>query len=582
MMDINSAMIFGEVASPGVARGTAMVCNCTEEIPIARHMIDESEVSHEIERFDAAVSVAEARMTEVQQKIGRENGKDEVEIFDAHVALLHDPSLRETVIALCKTSKLNVEAAVSEAIETLAAAFARLDNPYFRERAADLRDIGNRLQQALTKEELPKLPAFPNGTVLVSRELLPSVIMQLDEQSVCGVVVEQGGQTAHATILARARGMPMLIHVPNATETIHTGDQIIIDGLAGRVFINATPQIQREYDLLEADLEAHKTALRDLIDLPSVTQDNVQIKLCANIGKGADAVTAASVNADGAGLYRTEFLFLAQSSFPTEEEQYKMYRVTADRLKPREVAIRVLDIGSDKLLSYFPLAWEANPSLGCRGIRLLLAHPEILHVQLRAILRLSATHPVAILFPMVGGMEDLRAAKTAIEHAKKSLATEGQPFNPEIRVGAMIETPAAVILAARLADEVDFLSIGTNDLIQYLLTTDRTSSEVSAYYEPLHPAVLTALASIAAVVQAQGISVSICGEMAGNPAYTMLLLGLGFRSLSVNPGELLEIKNMIRSINLQEAEQLAKRVLELGTIQEVKDCLHEALSKGVL
>jgi phosphotransferase system enzyme I (PtsI) len=235
----------------------------------------------------------------------------------------------------------------------------------------------------------------------------------------------------------------------------------------------------------------------------------------------------------------------------------------------------MLDIGSDKLLSYFPLAWEANPSLGCRGTRLLLAYPEILHAQLRAILRLSATHPVAILFPMVGGVEELRAAKAAIERAKASLAADDQPFNPDIRVGAMVETPAAVIMVARLAQEVDFLSVGTNDLVQYLLTTDRTSSELAAYYEPLHPAVLQALRRVASAAAEQNTDASICGEMAGNPALTELLLGLGFRSLSVNPGEILEVKNAIRATEMQEAEDFAKGLLQLGTIREIKDAIRE-------
>lgn len=571
----NPAMIFGEIASSGVARGIAVVCKGMEDTPIARHVIDVSEVSTELERFDAAVSAAGKRMLALQQKIGRGHGKDEAEILDAHIALLHDPSLRETVCALCTTNKLNVEAAVSEAINTLTAVFARLANPYFRERAADLVDIGNHLQQALAKDNQPKTPALPAGTVLVTRELLPSVLVQFDEKAVCAVIVEQGGQTAHATILARARSMPLLIHVADATKTIQNGDPLIVDGLAGRIFINAPPDIQHEYDRLEADLQAHKTVLKELINQPAETQDGVPIKLSANIGKVADAASAATVNADGAGLYRTEFVFLAQNDFPSEEDQYKMYRGAADRLQPREVVIRVLDIGSDKLLSYFPMALEANPSLGSRGIRLLLAHPNILHVQLRAILRLSATHTVSILFPMVGGLEDLRRAKEAIERAKTTLTSDNLPFNPNIRIGAMIETPAAVILAARLAREVDFLSIGTNDLVQYLLTTDRTSSEMAAYYEPLHPAVLAALASVASAMEASNKSVSICGEVAGNPAYTTLLLGLGFRSLSVNPSELLEIKNAIRSTSLLQAKRLAKRVLELGTVQEIKDCLRD-------
>ena len=568
-------MILGEVASPGVARGTAVVCNCAKDISIARHVIDESEVSKEIERFDAAIAKAEKGMLGLRRQIERDRGENEAAIFDAHLTLLHDPSLQETVKALCTTSKLNVEAALSEAIDTLASAFARLNNPYFRERAADLRDVGNRLMEALAEDEEHEPLCFPDGTVLVAGELMPSVIAQLDENAIRAVVVEQGGQTAHSTILARARGMPLLIHVTDATQTIHTGDQLIVDGLAGRVFINPKPEIQREYDRLEADVQAHKTALKGLIDLPSVTRDGTAIKLCANIGKVADAVIAAKVNADGVGLYRTEFVFLAQDHFPPEEEQFQMYRATAGHMEQREVVIRVLDIGSDKLLSYFPLAWEANPSLGVRGTRLLLAHPEILQAQLRAILRLSATHRVAILFPMVGGVEDLTAAKAAIECAKASLSAEDKPFNPNIRVGAMIETPAAVIMVARLAQEVDFLSVGTNDLIQYLLTTDRMSNAGAAYYEPLHPAVLQALHQVANATTAWNTDTSICGEMAGNPAFTELLLGLGFRSLSVNPGEMLEIKNAIRATEMHEAAKFAHRILQLSTSQEIKDSIRD-------
>ena len=419
------------------------------------------------------------------------------------------------------------------------------------------------------------IPNVPDGSVIVTSELLPSVTAQLDGQTIRGLIAEKGGQTAHATILARALGIPLLIHVSDASKIIRTDDQLIVDGLAGRVFVNPAPAILREYDRLEADLQAHRTALKGLIELPAMTLDGVQIKLCANIGKAADAVAAATLNADGVGLYRTEFVFLVQDHFPSEEEQYQMYRTTAEHLKPREVVIRVLDIGSDKLLPYFPLPLETNPSLGCRGTRLLLAHPEILLSQLRAILRLSATHPVSILFPMVGGVEDLFAAKAVIESAKASLAAERQPFNPRVPVGAMIETPSAAIMTGRLAQEVDFFSIGTNDLVQYVLTADRTSNEVASYYEPLHPAMLRVLASVASAAKAKRKSISICGEMAGNPAYTQLLLGLGFRSLSVSPSEILEIKNAIRSISMQQAEDFTRRILQLNTIQEIKDCLRD-------
>jgi phosphotransferase system enzyme I (PtsI) len=569
-------MIFGEVASPGLAFGAAYVCNCSESVVIPRRTIAPGEVLSEMERFDAAVLAAEQDLLKLQLEVERGIGKKEAGIFEAHIVLLRDPSVREEVSARCLTEKINVEAAVEATFEKLMASFVRQQNPYFRERAADLREVGKRLLDILTLKPPPQVPILPEGGILVADQLLSSVMANLDGQTVRGLIVERGGQTAHAAILARAQKIPLLINVSGATKTIRTGDRLIVDGLAGRVFINPAPSISREYDQLERNLHAHQTALRGLIDLPVVTQDGVQIRLSANIGKSADAVTAASLNADGIGLYRTEFVFLVQDHFPSEEEQYQMYRTTADRMKPREVVIRMLDIGSDKMLPYFPFPFEANPSLGRRGTRLLLAHPEIMRAQLRAILRLSATHPVSVLFPMIGGVEDLLAAKAAIESEKAVLTLERVAFNPALPLGAMIETPAAALMTGRLAQEVDFFSIGTNDLVQYLLTTDRTSSEVASYYEPLHPAVLQMLGMVAAAAKAKGKSVSICGEMAGNPAFIPVLLGLGFRSLSVNSGEILEIKNVIRKINIAQVEHLARQILELSTIQEVKDCLRTA------
>lgn len=574
----HAGMILGEAASSGVARGPALVCSCGEHAAVPRRTVGAAEAREEMEKFDAAVSEAEKNLLELQERVRRRLGKEAAAIFEAQILLLRDSSLREEVGARCMSGKINVEAAVDEAVEKLTSLFARLQDPFFRERAADLRDVGMRLLDILTKDASPGMPILSEGSVIVAGELLPSVMARLDGRNIRGLVVENGGQAAHATVLARAFGVPLLIRVSGATARIRTGDRLIVDGLAGRVFINPAPDIQREYDRLEADLCAHQTALKGLIELPAVTRDGVVIGLSANIGKSADAAAAATLNADGIGLYRTEFVFLVQDHLPSEEEQYGIYRAAADRAKRREVVVRLLDIGSDKLLPYFPLPREANPSLGCRGTRLLLAHPEILRVQLRAILRVSATHPVAILLPMIGGMEDLLAVKAAVESAKEELAVERLAFNPRVRVGAMIETPSAAILIGRLAQEADFFSIGTNDLVQYLLTADRTSSEAASHYEPLHPAVLQALASLAAAAKANGKSISICGEIAGNPAYTRLLLGLGFRSLSVNPGELLEIKNAIRSTSLPGAEELAGRILRLDKVAEIKECLRgEAL-----
>lgn len=564
------AMILGVVASSGLARGRALLCDCAKKTVVPRRQVSEAEAQNEIERFDQAVSSAESKLLEVQASVERTLGKEEAKIFEAQIILLRDPQLREEIRKLCVTKRMNAEAALDDAIQALTALFGRLDDPYFRERGADLHDVGKRIFDHLTENMQPSLPDLPDGCVLVTSELFASVVAQLEGHGVRGLIVEKGSLTAHATILARALGIPMLVQVPNATHLIRAGDLTIVDGLAGRAFINPKPEILRKYDQLEADLQVHRSILKGSIDLPTITLDGAAIKLSANIGQTADAVAAANVKADGVGLYRTEFIFLVQEHFPSEEEQYQLYRTSAEHMQRGETMIRVLDIGSDKPLSYFPLGREANPALGCRGTRLLLAHPTVLRTQLRAILRLSTSHPVAILLPMISGLDELRTAKAVIESVKAELATAGQPFNPLIPIGAMIETPSAAILIGQLAGEVDFFSVGTNDLVQYLLAADRINGDLASAYEPLHPAVLQVLATLAEVAKTKGKPICLCGEMASDPANIALLLGLGFRSFSVSPGRLLEVKHAIRSIRLTEAEALAQTVLSLTSIQDIK------------
>lgn len=564
-------MVLGEAASSGLARGRAMLCDCSRRhTAVPRRQVTEAEAQAEVERFDTAVSAAAAKLLEVQESVRRTLGKDEAEIFEAQILLLRDAQLRDSVRALCLDDRMNVEAAVEDAIEQLMALFGRLEDPYFRERAADLHDVGKRLLDHLAEDGRPDVPVLHDGCVIVTHELLASVVAQLEGHGVRGLIVEQGGLTAHATIIARSLGIPMLVHVPDATQKINTNDLVIVDALAGRAFINPSAEILGKYDQLEADLQVHQGVLKSLIGLPTVTHDGVEIKLCANIGQTADALAAANVKADGVGLYRTEFVFLAQDHFPSEDEQYRFYRATAEHVKPAETVIRVLDVGSDKPLSYFPLPREANPAMGCRGIRLLLAHPTVLRTQLRAILRLSASHPVAILLPMIDGVDELRAAKAAIEDAKAGLAAAGQSFDRHIPIGAMIETPSAAILIGQLADEVDFFSVGTNDLVQFLLAADRIPGEMASAYEPLHPAVVQVLATLATVARSKGKPISLCGEIASDPVFINLLIGLGFRSFSISPGRLLEIKYAIRSTDLQGGERLARRVLSLSSTRDVK------------
>lgn len=567
----------GEIASAGLAHGTALVIGADRHPSVPRRHLEKNEATAEIEKLDAAIEKTEDELRQISEKVRREMSEKEAEIFEAHMLLLRDPSLREEVSALCLRERINIEAAVEMAIDSLSSAFLRLADPYFRERAADLRDVGARLLNTFCKDDSENGVGLRPGCVIVAEELHPSLAAQLTNETVRAVIVEAGGQTAHATILTRAKRIPMLINVSEATSKIGDGVELIVDAYSGSVHLDPGRELRKKYETMDAELRDRRVALEESIDYPAETRDGVRIKLQANIGNSLDAEEAARIRSDGVGLFRTEFVFQSHDDFPTEEEQTAIYREAADILRPQRIVIRTLDIGSDKHLPYFPMPKEMNPSLGFRGTRVLLAHPEILDVQLRAILRVSATHPVAILFPMVGSVETMRAAQAAVRRAKEVLKAAKIAYNPEIPVGAMIETPAAAIMTSKLAIEADFFSIGTNDLVQYLLTTDRTSASVGQFYEPLHPAVLQRLSSIAHDADKAGIEVSVCGEMAGNPAFVPLLLGLGYRNLSVSTHELLEVKNAIRKVDLKQARSLAEEILELPTIADIKERLHASV-----
>ncbi len=571
IVDTRSRMLLGEAASAGMGRGRAVICRCDEIPPVARRMITEEEIGPELARFEAAVAATEAQLRRIGAALQVGSSGAGAAIVAAQLEMLHDPLLHDDVVDRCQRGRVNIEAAVTDAAEKLVAAFSRLGDALLRERSVDVQDVTRRLMAHLLHRDYTDVQELEMGSIVVARELLPSLAAGLGR--IGGLVAECGGTTAHAVILARSLGIPAVIRVQGALDEIRPGDPLIVDGVAGRVFVDPSEEVRCEYDRLETDLRARREALREFVDLPAVTADGVAIKLSANAGKVADAAAAAACRAEGIGLYRTEFAFLVHSQFPTEEQQYRLYRSAADQVQPHEMVVRVLDVGSDKRLPYFPLPAEPNPSLGHRGTRLLLGHPDILKAQLRAVLRLSATHPVSLLFPMIGGVDEFVAARDAVAAVQAELRREHQPFNPAIRVGAMIETPAAAITARWIAHLADFLSVGTNDLVQYLLTTDRTSSAMAGYYEPLHPAVVQILKQIIDAARTEGKPVSLCGEIAGNPAYTPLLLGLGVTALSVAPGELLELRRVIRSIRLDAARQMAERALAATSIAEVKASL---------
>jgi phosphoenolpyruvate-protein phosphotransferase (PTS system enzyme I) len=566
----------GIAVSPGIVRAPAFVAGDAAHLSVPRRTISEPEVGAELAKLESALHEAEEKLDALRADVCAKIGPREAGIFDAQMLLLRDPVFLNEVSTHVTTDRLNLEAALVDVIERFSQMFAQIADPCMRERAGDVRDVGRRVLAILQKQQPWETLDLPPGVIVVVPELAPSTTARLDLRGVRGIVTEQGGKTSHAAILMRSLRIPAVVAVPDATKRIQTGDPLILDGISGAVFVHPGEAVVQEYAGLEAEFRSHEMGLEAYLDQPAVTQDGMAIQLLANIGKSADAEAALRVRADGIGLFRTEFSFLVRDRAPTAEEHLAIYTEIAERLHPREVTIRVLDIGSDKTPAYLQLAKDANPALSLRGTRLLLAHRELLEPQLRAILQVSALHPVSVLFPGIGGVEDILEAKKVIEDVKTRLREEGRAFNPGLRVGAMIEIPSAAIMARHIAREVDFLSIGTNDLTQHVLAADRGSTAMAPYYRALHPAVLRMIKATIDAGRAAGREVTICGQMAGNPARTALLIGLGARRLSVTPGEILEVKRALTSIDAQQAERLASAALEQATVQEIEALLNEA------
>ena len=568
-------MLKGIGVSAGVAQGTAYVVAEGLRSTVPNRSVRASELEGERARFDAAVARADAELLALQEEVRENIGPSQADIFAAQRLVLGDPFLREQVLRSAAEQRINVEAALSKVFDEYTRRLETAPDGNLRARTADIHDVRKRLLSALAQQGTLEGPKVPDGAIVVSDELLPSVTARLELDSVRAFVTERGNRFSHSSILARSLGTPAVAGVASAAGKIRTGDRLIVDGVAGVVFVNPEASIEREYDRLAADLRSSKEELRHLVDLSSVTLDGTTLPLLANVNKFSDTEAALLYNADGIGLYRTEFTFSIRSAFPTEDEQYEFLERAAERMHPRKLVLRLVDLGGDKTLTYFPLPPSRNPSLAERGIRLLLRHVDVLKTQLRAFLRVSARHPVSILVPMVIGIEDVRQVRQVVRQVQAELAAEGKPFNAAIPIGAMIEVPSAALMARTLAKEVDFLSLGTNDLVQYVLAADREDETTAPYYQPLHPAVLHLIDSVVEGARSAGRELAICGEMAGDPLHTALLLGLGLREFSVAPRQMLEVKDAIRRTHLGEARKLARAALDLGSAAEVEALLHE-------
>ncbi len=533
--------------------------------------IDTREVDDEIRRFLQACDRSVAELDALRGAVGSRFDTATAGIFEAQRLLLRDPVFVELVTHRIGERTLTAQAAIADVVGELSAAMAAVADPYLRERGADFRDVGYRLQLALRGGEQGL--HFPAGSVLVVGDLSPTLAVALDPANVRGVVTELGAKSSHAAILLRSSAIPAVGAIPNAVESIAPGSRLLLDAVAGLVFVEPDEGVLAEYQRLESDLEARAALLEGEVGLPAVTVDGVAVRLAANLGKAADTEAALRWNADGVGLYRTEFAFDIRDRFPSEDEQAEILAGVAQRLHPRPIVFRLLDLGADKTLPYFPLPMVVNPALGLRGTRLLLAHPEVLRPQLRAMLKVSAAHAVSVLLPMIGGVEEARAVRREIAAMMAELRSQGVPFDSNLRLGAMIEVPSAALVAGELARELDFLSLGTNDLAQYLLAADRDEPAMNDYYRMLHPAVLRLVQSVVRAAGRAGKELTICGEMAGDPFYTELLLGLGLRSFSVAPRQLGALRHEIRLSDTRAGTPLARRLLRRSTRDEIRRAL---------
>jgi phosphocarrier protein FPr len=568
-LPVTEGVLTGIAASPGIAVGPAALYR--PHLPdVVRQAI--ADPTAEWDRFHAAVMIAQDELRELERQASQQVGPEEAAIFQAHALFLQDPALIDAVKRRISSEAVNAEAIWEEEIKATADGFRQLDNPYMQARAADVEDVGRRVLQQLLDVELPSL-AFEQPSILAAVDLSPSDTAQLDPANVLGICVERGGATSHSAILARALGIPAIVGVGEELWAVEEGDIIAIDGQQGQLWL--APDREQRMALLEKQMEWQQSQEEAKVSSqePAVTLDGHLIEIAANIGGPHDVAVALDYGAEGVGLFRTEFLFMDRDSAPTEDEQFQAYLKVAEAMGQRPVIIRTLDVGGDKPLPYVDLGQEENPFLGWRGIRFCLDQPTIFRPQLRAALRASARGNVKLMFPMVGSIHEVRAAKLLLEEEKEHLRRAGQPFDEAMEVGMMIEVPAAVATADLLASEVDFFSIGTNDLTQYTMAADRGNAHVADLVQALQPAVLRLIKQTVDAAHRAGIWVGICGELAGNAAATPLLVGLGMDELSMSAPSIPAVKAAIRQLDFAEAKTLAAEILTLDTVTAVADYL---------
>ena len=559
----------GIPAAPGIAMGPALLYR-SEELPIPQHAITEDQIPAEVFRFEEALIQTRHQILDIQKRLEEQLGQEHADIFNAHLLVLEDPSLREELLNGLKRQRLNVEAVFNDVIQRHLKAFRKTADEYLRDRTADVEDVRKRMLRNLLGQQTDLLRPLTKPAILVARDFSPSETAQMHKRNVLAFVTDIGGRTSHTAIMAKSLEIPAVVGIEVGTKRIQKGNVVIVDGTHGEVIVDPDPPAIQRYEVERRRDEELDRQLLQLKDLPAETLDHRVVGLSANIELPEEVSSVITHGAKGIGLFRTEFLYLNRPDLPSEEEQFEAYRMVAEQVKPHPVIVRTMDLGGDKFLSPLQLPSEMNPFMGWRAIRFSLARPEIFRVQLRAILRASPFGNLKLMYPMISGLEELRRANEILDDVRRELRREGLTFAEDMEVGAMIEVPSAALLCDLLAPEVRFFSIGTNDLIQYALAVDRVNEKIAYLYEPTHPAVLRFLKHIIDVGHAGKVKVGMCGEMAGEPAMAPLLLGLGLDTFSASPVQVPLVKRVIRSIEYSFAQQVATQALTLRTGKEVE------------
>lgn len=575
----HTVVLRGVAVSPGIAIGKAFHFDHLESQVALYKIRDKSQISHEIKRFRDSVAASIRQLREIRRKLGRLEGMDPLYVLDVHIMLLKDRSFLSQVTTFIRTMGVNAEWAVRMAVDRYREIFNKVEDEYIRSRFSDIQYAGQQILRNLGGRRSESMPDLDEGVIVIAADLSPADTAQMKIDRVQGFAIDMGGKTSHTAIVARSLGIPAVLGLERITRVVKTNDDVVIDGSAGLVIVNPDPEMLLRYEGKKRDYaEARRELLADA-RLPAVTQDGHAVDIGCNIEFVEEIPSAATHGADGIGLYRTEFLYINREQLPTEEDHLANYRRVLEEESLRWATIRTLDLGGDKFFSDPKLAREMNPQMGLRAIRLCLREEELFKVQLRAILRAGACGNVRILIPMVSGIEEIREAKRILAGLQDDLVREGIPAGRDMPVGVMIEVPSAVVIADTLAREVDFFSIGTNDLIQYALAIDRINERVSYLYEPLHPAVLRLVRQVVDAGHRAGIPVGMCGEMAGDPLYTLILLGLGIDELSMNPLAIPRVKRIVRASTQKEARRLLKQVFSCSSASEIRPYVEDYMRK---